>query len=145
MSREGSPFVKKFLRSTTAKTVTFRDPQAESAKDVEELINICADLLPRVQWSWALKSKQVRNTASHGQLENSGEGDYDLVAKSDFPLDKKLCLRRRGARRVKMALSSYVFQVKDLRNGHLDNIHATRLKLFRDGEIYEVAIMSHIP
>lgn len=53
-----------------------------------------------------------------------------------------MCLRWRRPCRVKRALSDYVFQVEDLCDGHLDNIHASRLKHFRDSEIDEVAIMS---
>ena len=42
------------------------------------------------------------------------------------------------------ALSDFVYQVEDLRNGQLDDVHASRLKLYRDSEIEKDAIMSHV-
>lgn len=136
--------VKTFLRSTIAKTVTLPEAQGESSKNVEELIKICADLHLRLRCSLAMNQKQGRKAGSRGQLPNFVEDDYVLMARSDFHAGELLCHRWGWPRRVKKVLSDNVFHVKDLRNGHLDNIHASRLKLFGDGETEEVAIMSHV-
>lgn len=144
MGRDPTAPVNTFLRSTTATPVTITDAQLESKLNAEELVKLCADLHPRLQSTLAEHRRQSREAASKGQLPNFTEGDYVLVARSDFHAGEKLCLRWRGPRRVRKALNDFVYQVEDLRNGQLDDIHASRLKLFRDREIDEKAIMSHV-
>lgn len=61
--------------------------------------------------------------------------------RSKFRSNKKLCIRWRGDLRVVKSLSDYVYKVKDLHKSYLDNIHATRFKLYRASEIAQVAIM----
>ena len=112
--------------------------------NVEELLKLCAEIHPRVQSSLDKHRAQHRQNASRGQLPNFDEGDYVLVARSDFHAGEKLCLRWRGPRRIKKAMNDYVYQIEDLRNGQLNDIHASRLKLFRDSDIDETAIMSHV-
>ena len=144
MGCDPTPPVLTFLRSSTTTPVTVTEAQRESALNVEELVRLCADLHQRVQSALAKHRKQSREAMSKGRLPNFTEGDYVLVARSDFHAGEKLCLRWRGPRQVRKALSDYVYQVEDLRNGQLDDIHASRLKLFRDSEIDRAAIMSHV-
>lgn len=89
MGRQATPPIKTFLRSTSAKTVTLTEAQAESYKNVEELIKVWADLHPRVQYSLAMNQKQGGDAASRGQLSNLAKGDYVLVARSDFHAGEK--------------------------------------------------------
>ena len=42
------------------------------------------------------------------------------------------------------ALSDYVYRVEDLRTGNYDDIHAARLKFYRDSDLDAEAIMSHV-
>ena len=142
--REPTPPVCTFIRTATTTPVTVTEAQLESKLNIEKLIEFCAELHPRVNATLTTNRKKAREHASRGCLPNFENGDYVLVARSDFHAGEKLCLRWRGPRRVKKALSNYVYQVEDLRNGQLDDVHASRLKLFRDSEIDEVAIMSHV-
>lgn len=52
-----------------------------------------------------------------------------------------LCWRRPC--HTRKAIRNFFNQVEDHCNVQFDNIHASRLKLFRDNEIDETAIMSH--
>ena len=55
----------------------------------------------------------------------------------------KLALRWRGPRRVIKVRSEFVYQVEDLPNGALEDIHDTHLKFYRDSSRNIDAIMSH--
>lgn len=67
-----------------------------------------------------------------------------MVAREDFGPDEKLSLRWSGPRRTTKALSDFVVQVEDLRNGKLEDIHGTRLKYYRDSSLDNEVIMSHV-
>lgn len=41
-------------------------------------------------------------------------------------------------------LNDHVFQVEDLRNGAVEDIHGSRLKFFHDPSLDKEAIMSHV-
>lgn len=144
MGRQPSPPIRTFFRTSTVKTVTLSQAQHESALNGKELVKLCEELHPRVQSRLAKNRKQARDAASRGQLANFTEGDFVLVARSDFQAGEKLCLRWRGPRQVIKAINDHVYQVEDLRKGQLDNIHASRLKMFRDSAIDENAILSHV-
>lgn len=107
-------------------------------------MKLCAELHPCVQSNVDRHRAQHRASASRGQLPNFDEGDYVLVARSDFHADEKLCFRWRGPRRVTKALTAYVYQADELCNGQLDGVQASRLKLYRDDNIDEVSIKSHV-
>ena len=72
------------------------------------------------------------------------EGDWVLVARDDFTAGEKLRLRWRGPRRIKKALSDYVFQVEDIRTGDFDDIHGSRLKYYHDPSLDAEAILPHV-
>ena len=77
-------------------------------------------------------------------LPNFSEGGHVPVAWEDFTADEKLDLRWSGLRRIVKALSDYVCQVEDLRNGVIEDIHGARSKFDRDGTLNTSAIMSHV-
>lgn len=88
--------------------------------------------------------ERIRDARCKGQLASSSEGDYVLVAREDFFEGEKLCLRWCGPRRVVKALREYVFRVEDLRNGKLDDVHGTRLKVYRDDDLDHKAILFQV-
>lgn len=45
---------------------------------------------------------------------------------------QQVCLRWRGLRQVVKALSDYVYQVEELRNGNIKDIHGNSLKFYHD-------------
>lgn len=139
---EPTPPVCTFLRTGTTTPVTVSEAQLESNLNVEKLIKFCAKLHPRVNATLTKNRLQAREHASRGHLSNFEEGDYVLVARPEFHAGEKLCLRWRGSQGVTKALSDYVYQVEDLRNGQLDKVHASRLKMFRDSNLDEVEITS---
>ena len=112
--------------------------------NVEKLLKISADIHPIVSSSLAESRKRSREAASRGKLPNFEVGDYVLVARDEYGAGDKLLLRWRGPRRVTKALNDYVYQVEDLRNGQLDDVHATRLKFYRDDAVDERVIMEHV-
>ena len=69
---------------------------------------------------------------SKGQLPNFREGDLVLVAHEDFTVGEKLSLRCRGPGRILSCNSEYIFDVEDLRNGHVESVHGARLKFYAD-------------
>ena len=144
MGQEPSTPIKTFMHSSTIESVTLTDLQHESAMNVEDLLKACEDLHPRVQATLQKNRAQQRDKMSSGRLPNFHEGDYVLVARNDFHAGEKLCLRWRGPRRITRAMNDHVYQVEDLRNGELTEVHVSRLKLFRDSVIDEEAIMSHV-
>lgn len=77
-----------------------------------------------------------------GELANFSGGDYVLVAREDFFKVEKLCIFWRGPQRAKKALSDCAFYVQDLRTGNFDDIHGTRLELYRDDDLDGKTIFS---
>lgn len=87
--------------------------------------------------------ERSRQAVSWGELPKFCDGDYVLVAPNEFPVGEKLSLRWRGTRRIVKAISEYVFQIEDLRNRQLEDVHGTRLKYFRDSALDTEANMDH--
>ena len=102
------------------------------------------ELHPLVQKALQSHRDNSRRAASKGRLPNFTEGDFVLVAQDSYKAGEKLALRWRGPRRVIQARSEFVYQVEDLRNGALEDIHATRLKFYRDSSLNTEAIMLHV-
>lgn len=86
----------------------------------------------------------MRQARSLGILPNFAEGDFVLVARSDFTAGKKISLCWRGPRRVIKALNDYIYQVEDLGNGIVKDVHSWRLKFYHDPFLNVEAIMSHV-
>ena len=101
------------------------------------------ELHPLINFTLQQNRQNQRDAQSRGELANFSEGDYVLVARKDFFQGEKLCLRWTEPRRVTKALNHYVFQVEDLRNGSLSDIHGSRLKYYCDRSLDKDAILSH--
>lgn len=81
---------------------------------------------------------------SKGRLSGFTEGDFVLIAKDKFHKGEKLCLRWRGPRRIVKSFNNFVYRVKDLRNGFLDDFIVSRLKLYYDAGLEKNEILSHV-
>lgn len=81
---------------------------------------------------------------SKSQLANLSEGDNVLVERETFFEGEKLCLRYRGPRRVIKALCFYIYRVEALRTGDFDEMHGTRLNFYRDNDLDDKIILSHV-
>lgn len=66
-----------------------------------------------------------------------------LKARSDIYLEVMICFCWCGHRRVVEELSNYVSPVEDLCKGHLEEIHASRLKHYCDSKIDQVTTRTH--
>jgi len=141
---EPSPPIATFLRTVTTKPVTLSEVQRERAINTEALTARVAELHPLVEETVRNNRQKSRDSASRGTLPNFEEGDFVLFAREEFFAGEKLALRWRGPRRIIKALSDYVYQVEDLRNGMVEDIHGTRLKFYRDSALDTTAIMSHV-
>lgn len=139
-----TPPISTFIRTSTCATVALSELQRERALNISILQSKMADLHPIVQGSVQSGREKTRKTMSRGVLPKFSEGDFVLVARDDFTAGEKLSLRWRGPRRVIKALSDYVYQVEDLRNGLLENVHGSRLKFYHDASLDTKAIMSHV-
>lgn len=144
MSCKPTPLVLVFLYLTTAMPVTVTKAERESKLNVEKLVKLCPGLHQRVQSTLAKHRKQSREAICKGQLPNFTEDNYVVFDRSDSHAGEKLFLHQRRPRRVCKGLNGYVYQVEDHRNGQLDDIHTSRLKLFRDKAIDKVPIMPHV-
>ena len=141
---EPTPPVKTFIRTATSTPLTITDIQLEKSVNIHELQKRVEELHPIVQTNLDNNRKVKREAQSKGKLANFEEGDFVLVAREDFHKGEKLALRWRGPRRIVKALNDYVFQVEDLRNGTIQDIHGSRLKYYKDSSLNENAIMSHV-
>lgn len=103
-----------------------------------------AELHPIVENTVRKNRERSREYASRGTLPNFIEGGFVLVASEEFFAGEKLALRWRGPRRIVKAQNDYVFQVEDLLNGTVEDVHACRLKYYRDGSLDTTAILSHV-
>jgi transposase InsO family protein len=139
-----TPPISTFVRSSTATPVTLSDAQKERLQNINALKDRITELRPLVQESLRVQREKGRAAASRGALANFLEGDFVLVARDDFSAGEKLALRWRGPRRIVKAINDYVYQVEDLRNGVLEEVHATRLKFYRDASLDSVAILPHV-
>ena len=139
-----TPPIASFLRTSTQKAVLVTDVIRQRAVNVEALQKACAELHPLVQDTLQKNRESSRHNASKGKLANFTEGDFVLVAREEFHAGEKLALRWRGPRRIIKPLSDYVFQVEDLRNGLVEDIHGSRLKYYHDRSLDTEAILSHV-
>jgi len=70
--------------------------------------------------------------------------DFVLVARENFFAGEKSALRWRGPRRITKAISDYVYQVEDLRDGNLEEATVSRLLFYSDPLLDTDAIMPHV-
>lgn len=101
------------------------------------------ELHPLVQDTLQSNREQSRFLVSKGKDPNFDGGYFVLVARDEFHAGKKLSLRWRGPRRVIRAVSDFVNQVEDLRNGTAEYYHTTRSKFYHDKDLDKEAILSH--
>lgn len=141
---DASPPIATFYRSITSTTISISDLQSERAFNVEALRSKIAQLHPVVQDALKSNRERIRDSRSRGSLPNFTEGDFVLVARDDFTAGEKLSLRWRGPRRVIRSINDHVYQVEDLRNGQVEDVHCTRLKFYHDPSLDTEAIMSHV-
>ena len=144
LSRDPTPPIGTFLRTKNTETVTLEDVDRERMLHVSLLKRRVAELQPMFGMELEANRRRKRQAASRGELPNCTEGDSVLVAREDLFAGEKLALRRRGPDRVIKALSDYVFQVEDLRNGSTEDVHGSRLKFYRDGLLNQEVILSHV-
>lgn len=139
-----TPPVSNFIISTTAKPVTLSKVQREIILTCSELKKKMADLQPLLDQKLQHNRKTSRNTASKVQLPNFTEDYFVLMARETFYKVRKLALRWRGPRIILKAISDYVYQVEDIRNGVVDNVHACCLKFYSDDSLNREAIIPHV-
>ena len=132
LGRDPTPPIGTFLRTKNTEMVLLEDIDRERMLNVSLLKRRVSELHPMFGMELEANRRRKRQAASRGELPNFTEGDFVLVAREDFFADEKLALRWRGPRRVIKALSEYVFQVEDLRNGSTEDVHGSRLKFYRD-------------
>lgn len=139
-----TPPIATFMSSDTARPVTIAEVIQRRALDVHALQERMQALRPVVESSLQANRARARTAAERGELANFTEGDYVLVARDEFHAGEKLCLRWRGPRRVTKAINDYVYQVEDLRNGILSDVHAARLKFYSDASLDAKVLLPHV-
>lgn len=133
-----------FIRTYTVKPVLLSDAVKERALNIEEFIKARDELHPLFQSTFVKYHEQARAAASRAELPNFTDRDFVLVARTEFGAEDKHLIRWRGPRRVIKPINDFVYTFEDLRTGQFDDIHASRLKLFRDDDINKEAILSHV-
>lgn len=84
-----TPPISTFVRMITGSTVDLSDMEFERISNIENLLKICSELHPTVQSSLQSNRKRARDQGSSGKLANFTEGDFVLVARSDFHAGEK--------------------------------------------------------
>lgn len=102
------------------------------------------ELQSMVQTSLERNRKREREAKSRGEMACFCEGDYVLVSREHFSTGEKLSLRWRCLRRISKAMSDYIYQVEDLRNGNFEDVHACRLRFYADSALNSAAILPHV-
>lgn len=72
------------------------------------------------------------------------QGRFFLLSRSEFNRGEKLARRWRGLRRGIEAINDHVYQVEDLRDGTVMDVHATTLKLYTYAALDANTIMPHV-
>jgi len=139
-----STAISTFLRHQTGRLVSISDAAKEKTLNLEKVKAIVDNIRETVSTTLADNRTRKRNANSRGALPNFIEGDFVLLARDEFTAGEKLCLRWRGPRRVTKAVSDYVYQIEDLRNGALEEAHASRLRFYSDKHLNQEAIMPHV-
>lgn len=88
--------------------------------------------------------QHARDQASKGEPPNFPELYFVLVSRNAFHAGEKLRLRCCGPRRIFKALNYFVFQVEDLRNGHVYEVHVLRLNFYHDASLDKDAILLYV-
>lgn len=68
-------------------------------------------------------------------------GRFFLGTREDFYKSENLCLPWPCPGRFIQAVNDYVYQLEDVRNGSLDEVHATRLKFYHDTSVDTTILM----
>lgn len=141
---ESTPTIKTFIQSISMKAINSDDIHLERLSNITKLLEQHEFSRRGVQKELEENRSRIRKIMSRGRLPSFTEGHFVLVARSEFSKGEKLCLRWRGSRRVTKAISDYVFQVEDLRNGQLEEVHISRLQFYTDKELNRKVMLSHI-
>lgn len=127
MGTEHTPPSSTFLRTETAESITITEADRERMLNIQALKVRVAELHLLVQASVQKNRERSRPAASTGQPPNFTDEDYVLVDRKKLFVRKKLCLRRRGPRRIIEARSDFVYKMEDLRIDQLEEIYGSRL------------------
>lgn len=139
-----TPPISNFISSSTAASVTVQDIEHERLQYVNQLQAKVAELHPVLQDALQKIRPRMREAISAGKLPNFFDGDFFLIAREDFTAGEKLSLRWRGPRREVGSLNDHVYQVEDLRNGQVEDVHGSRFTFYHDPSLEKEAIMSHV-
>lgn len=133
-----------FIRKSTASPVYMEGLYNERRTEIEKLRTMVLGIRESVHNALQKNRERSRKNLSTGKLPRFTEGDYVLVARTEFPSGEKISLRWRGPRRILRPISDYVYLVEDLRNGELSEVHISRLKFYRDADLDSESVMSHV-
>eukprot|EP00737_Agarophyton_chilense_P000604 gb/GEZJ01000672.1/.p4 GENE.gb/GEZJ01000672.1/~~gb/GEZJ01000672.1/.p4 ORF type:complete len:223 (+),score=29.84 gb/GEZJ01000672.1/:4143-4811(+) len=132
------------LGCVNATRMSFRDAEMERFVNNEGLQKKATALHPVVDHFLQKNRHNLRSRASNRKIPNFTNGCFVVVARGNFSAAQKPALRWRGPRRIVQALSNYVFQVEDLRNGSVEDICVTRLTFYHDASSDKEAQMAHV-
>lgn len=141
---DASSPISTFYRKINSVPTTITRVAQHRAINIEYLTELVDSLHPIVQNAFQENRQRIRDQASNGKLSNFNEGDFVLVAREDFHAGEKLCLRWRGLRRVVRTVNDYVYQMEDVCNGAIDDVHVSRLRFYHETLLDCEAIMSHV-
>lgn len=142
--QEATPLIQTFYRSSALKPVAISDVAPDRALNVKLLCERMKEIHPVVQNTLLDLRRRNRENIVKGMLPNFTDGYFVLVSREDFSACGKLALRWRGPRRIVRAVNDFVYQVEDLRNGNVEDVHATKLKFYHEASLNAEAIMPHV-
>ena len=130
-----------FRRSTNSKLLELCSDIRSKVFNLGTVKSMIYELHPIIECNLKHNRDMARNSTSKGRIANFDLGDFVLVPRSEFSKGQKLALRWRGPRRVVGIRFNHIYQVEDMRKGSVSEVHASRLKFYRDNELDTVAIM----
>lgn len=101
-------------------------------------------ILPRVHDHTQTAQKRLLQTRRTGQLASFSSEYYSLVSRDSFHESEQLCFCWHGPRIVIKALNDYLYSVENLCSGKYDAMRASGLKFYREPDLDQTALMSHV-
>lgn len=139
-----TPPVATLYRSSTTSAVTIDDVAREQTLNIDSPCATVSDLRRVIQDALWNNQERQRIQITKGQAPNFCGSDFVLVAREHFSAGEEMSLRWRGAKSIVRPVSDYIYQFEDLRNGLIEDVHASRCKFYHDPSLHTEAITPYV-
>ena len=124
--------IAKGLKEVEEGTTSIEELSKMKRVNLEELVQALETLHKRANVSARADRRRGKTKT---KIPNFDVGDFVLRAAVEGEPRAKLQVRWKGPSRIVRVLSQYVYEVEDLITKRVTDVHASRLKFFRDGSL----------